>query len=158
MRGDKEKIFGFESTRLLIRQAITEVVQVAQAKGIKLSDSIADDFLSVIETSLPPTYKPSTLVDLERGNRLEIEASNGALSCYGKELDIPTPVNDFIYACLKPFAGGSHCGMPCYPSVQKPCIMFYLHCGNASCTVQGVQFVLVKLVSVNFRDSGIPTH
>ena len=44
--------------------------------------------------------------DLESGKRLEIEALQGALSRYGKELGVPTPVNDFIYACLKPYANG----------------------------------------------------
>ena len=107
MRGDKEKIFGYESTRSMIHQAIIEVVQVAQAKGIPLSASIADNVLSTISNNTPPTYKPSSLVDLERGNRLEIEALNGALSRYGKEMGISTPINDFIYACLKPFAGES---------------------------------------------------
>ena len=91
----------------MIHQAIIEVVQVAQAKGIPLSASIADNVLSTISNNTPPTYKPSSLVDLERGNRLEIEVLNGALSRYGKEMGISTPINDFIYACLKPFAGGS---------------------------------------------------
>ena len=106
MRGDKEMIFGFEETRTLIHQAITEVVQVAQAKGISLADSIPDDILSGFANA-PPHYKPSTLVDLERGNRLETEALNGALSRYGKEVGVPTPVNDFIYACLQPYANGT---------------------------------------------------
>ena len=105
MRGDKERIFGFEETRSLIRRAIMEVVSVAQAKGFPLSNSVPDDILSGI-SSAPPQYKPSILVDLERGNRLEIEALNGTLSRYGKEVGVPTPINDFIYACLKPYENG----------------------------------------------------
>ena len=91
----------------MIQQAIREVVQVAQAKGIPLSDSLPEDMITGLANSTPPTYKPSTLVDLERGNRLEIEALNGALSRHGKEIGVPTPLNDFIYACLKPYAGGN---------------------------------------------------
>jgi len=106
MRGDKERIFGFEETRSLIRQAITEVVRVAQAKGYPLSNSVPNDILSGISNA-PPHYKPSILVDLDKGNRLEIEALNGALSRYGKEVGVPTPINDFIYACLKPYANGT---------------------------------------------------
>lgn len=86
MRGDKETIFKFEETRSLIRQAMTEVVRVAQAKGYPLADSIPDDILSEIASNAPPHYKPSILVDLERGNRLEVEALNGSLSRYGKEM------------------------------------------------------------------------
>jgi len=47
------------------------------------------------------------LVDLEQSRRLEIEAWNGAIVRYGKEAGVPTPVNDVIYACLKPYAGGT---------------------------------------------------
>lgn len=107
MRGDKERIFNFKETQSLIRQAITEVVRVAQAKGYPLSDSVPEDILSGI-SGAPPQYKPSILVDLEKGKRLELEALNGALSRYGKELGVPTPINDFIYACLKPYADGTH--------------------------------------------------
>ncbi len=106
MRGNKETIFGFEETHTLIHQAITEVVRVAQAKGYPLADSIPDDIVSGIANA-PPHYKPSTLVDLERGNRLETDALNGALSRYGKEVSVPTPVNDFIYACLQPYVNGT---------------------------------------------------
>jgi 2-dehydropantoate 2-reductase len=45
--------------------------------------------------------KPSMLRDLERGKRLEIDALNGAVSRFGNQLSLPTPINDFIYATLK---------------------------------------------------------
>jgi 2-dehydropantoate 2-reductase len=48
------------------------------------------------------------LIDLERGRRLEVEALNGALSRLGREAGVPTPVNDFIYASLKPHANGAN--------------------------------------------------
>ena len=38
--------------------------------------------------------------DLKRGNQLEIDVLNGAVSRIGKEVGIPTPANDFITACL----------------------------------------------------------
>jgi 2-dehydropantoate 2-reductase len=106
MRGDKETIYGFEETRILIHQAITEVVLVAQAKGIPLADSVPDEILSSITDTAPPHTKPSMLVDLERGKRLEIRALNGAVSRFGKQVGILTPVNDFIYACLQPYSDG----------------------------------------------------
>jgi 2-dehydropantoate 2-reductase len=56
--------------------------------------------------AFPPHYKPSMLVDLEHGRRLELEAWNGSLAHMGKEMGIPTPVNNFIYACLKPYVNG----------------------------------------------------
>jgi 2-dehydropantoate 2-reductase len=39
--------------------------------------------------------------DLDRGNRLELDWLAGQVSRLGKELKVPTPVNDLIYAALK---------------------------------------------------------
>ena len=78
---------------------------VAQAHGVPLADTLPDDILKLAD-GLPPNYKPSLLVDLEQGNRLEVEATNGALCRLGREAGVPTPVNDFIYACLKPYVNG----------------------------------------------------
>lgn len=103
MRGSKELVWEFQETRELIRSVLSEAVEVAQAKGIPLSTATIDEMLDVVE-SMPPQYKPSMLVDLERGKRLEIEALNGALSRFGKQVGVSTPINDFIYACLQPYA------------------------------------------------------
>jgi len=80
-------------------------VAVAQARGIALAPTLPDEAVAVFD-NVPPQYKPSLLVDLEQGRRLEIEAWNGALVRYGKAAGVPTPVNDVIYACLKPYANG----------------------------------------------------
>ena len=106
MRGDKQTIFGFAETRLLIHQAVSEVVLVAQAKGIPLEDSVPDEILTAIADTAPPHTKPSMLLDLERGKRLEVKALNGTVSHFGKQVGIPTPVNDFIFACLQPYMNG----------------------------------------------------
>ncbi len=105
MRGSKELVWDFPETRALVRSALSDVVAVANAKGITLSSSTVNEMLEVAE-SMPPQYKPSTLVDLDSGNRLEIDALNGALSRFGKKVGVSTPVNDFIYACLQPYANG----------------------------------------------------
>jgi 2-dehydropantoate 2-reductase len=47
------------------------------------------------------------LLDLERGRRMELEVFQGAAVRMGRELGVPTPVNDFIYAALKLHAQGS---------------------------------------------------
>ena len=66
------------------------------------------DLINGAMDALPPSYQPSMKVDLERGNPLELEAVNGAISRMGKELGVSTPINDFIYACLKPYVDGSN--------------------------------------------------
>jgi 2-dehydropantoate 2-reductase len=45
--------------------------------------------------------------DLDRGNRLELDWLAGRVSRLGKELSVPTPVNDTIYAALKPYRMGA---------------------------------------------------
>jgi 2-dehydropantoate 2-reductase len=45
--------------------------------------------------------------DLDRGNRLELDWLAGQVSRLGKELKVPTPVNDTVYAALKLFRMGT---------------------------------------------------
>ena len=42
----------------------------------------------------------SMYLDLQAGNPIEVGVINGAVSRSGKEVGVPTPVNDFITACL----------------------------------------------------------
>jgi 2-dehydropantoate 2-reductase len=106
MRGSKGQIWGEPETHDLLRQAIAEAVAVANARGIPLAAAMPDEAIRAFDT-FPPPYKPSMLVDLEQGRRLELEALNGTLVRLGDEMGIPTPVNDFIYACLKPYVNGA---------------------------------------------------
>ncbi len=103
-RGSKRLVWVPE-VRELCRQTISEVVTVARAKGIPLSDSVPDEFLALLDGLTD--FKPSMLVDLEGNRRLELEVLNGFVSRFGKALGVPTPVNDFIYACLKPYVRGA---------------------------------------------------
>lgn len=89
----------------MILQGVAEGVAVAQAKGIPLDQSSLE-FASGILNGLPPHFKPSLLVSLDRGQRIELEALNGAMSRMGKETGVPTPINNFIYTCLKPYVNG----------------------------------------------------
>jgi 2-dehydropantoate 2-reductase len=90
----------------LIRQSILEAISVAQAEGIELSTEIADEILAGRENA-SPEYKPSMLVDLEKGKPIELEAIIGVIIRLGEKLGVPTPVNSFIYACLKPYEKGA---------------------------------------------------
>ena len=46
-------------------------------------------------------------LDLERGNRLELPWLSGTVVRLGRELDVPTPANNIIYAALKHYIMGS---------------------------------------------------
>jgi 2-dehydropantoate 2-reductase len=105
VRGERGAIWATRETKELYRQAIAEAVTVAQAKGIPLTASVPDEHVAILDT-FPPDWRPSMLVALEQGRRLELESLHGAICAMGKEAGVPTPINDFIYACLKPYIHG----------------------------------------------------
>lgn len=88
-------------TRALFLNIMRETLKVGQAKGVKLADDFADERLAAADKTVPPGMKASMANDLDRGNRLELDWLAGRVSQLGKELGVPTPVNDTIYAALK---------------------------------------------------------
>ncbi|MBK8020379.1 MAG: 2-dehydropantoate 2-reductase [Chloroflexi bacterium] len=103
-RGSKGKVWSPE-LRALICQLVAEVVAVARAQDITLPDTLPEQQAHFFENA-PAPLKPSLLIDLEQGRRLEVETTVGFTSRLGKELAVDTRANDFVYACLKPYANG----------------------------------------------------
>ena len=93
-------------TRALLRQIMEEVMSVANAKGIPLTNENIETRLDYID-SLPGQAKVSMALDLERGNRLELPWLSGAVVRMGQELNVPTPANHVICAALKHYIMGS---------------------------------------------------
>jgi 2-dehydropantoate 2-reductase len=106
VRGDNAVVSAVPETRNLVLRAAGEALAVAQAQQIPVPDSIIDEIDAAID-NMPPTYQPSMKVDLEKGKPIELEAVHGFISRLGKALGVPTPVNDVIYACLKPYVNGA---------------------------------------------------
>jgi 2-dehydropantoate 2-reductase len=75
---------------------MTEMVRVAEAKGIALTDEMVEKNLTLTATG--GAVYPSTLQDLRAGRRLEVDIFNGRVSALGRELGIPTPANDALSA------------------------------------------------------------
>lgn len=90
---------GERLTRALLLAAMAEVVAVAAKKGVDLGPDFVDRQHGMIE-SMPAEMKASMLVDLERGNRLELDWLSGAIARLGDALGVPTPVHHFIEAAL----------------------------------------------------------
>ena len=93
-------------TRALLRQIMEEVMSVANAKGISLSNENIETRLDYID-SLPGQAKVSMALDLERGNRLELPWLSGAVVRMGQELSVSTPANHVICAALKHYVNGN---------------------------------------------------
>ncbi len=94
------KIRECEETFALYRSIAAEVVAVARAEGIPLSESFPDSLVAQARTHAPG-LKASLLVDLENGKRTEVETLQGHLVRLGRKHGVPTPVTEVIYALIK---------------------------------------------------------
>ena len=99
-------IVGDEDGRAFCASIIREVIAVARAKGITLPPDMPDEAMAFL-TRAPHDMRASMAHDLERGNRLELDWLSGKVSALGRELGVPTPTNDAVYAMLKPWKMGA---------------------------------------------------
>lgn len=99
-------VLGHPETRELLRVALAEVAALAEARGVGLPRDAAEQSMAVMEGTFQPSMTSSLAQDLAAGKPLELEALNGAASRLGRELGVPTPVNDFIHAALVLHASG----------------------------------------------------
>jgi 2-dehydropantoate 2-reductase len=90
----------------LFAKGYAEVVALARARGINLPADLETRALQNTRT-FPAEMMPSMAVDLLRGNRLELPWLAGKVVALGRELRIPTPTFDVMYAALKPYANGA---------------------------------------------------
>lgn len=78
--------------------AMREVVKVAKADGVELPEDVIN---TVVHSDDGDWFKPSMLVDVEKGNPIELEVILGNLLVVARELDVSTPVLDILYDLLK---------------------------------------------------------
>ncbi len=90
-----------EEIKKIMIQTSEEIVAIAKAKGVNLSDDIIEKQFQIID-SQPYNTTASLQRDIMDGKPSELEAQNGTIVRMGIELGIPTPVNAFIYYCLLP--------------------------------------------------------
>ena len=90
----------------LFEKGVAEVAAVGRAHGVDLPADLEARTLKATR-SFPPEMMPSMAVDLLRGNRLELPWLAGKVVALGRELGVPTPTYDVMYAALKPYANGA---------------------------------------------------
>jgi 2-dehydropantoate 2-reductase len=98
-------IRGNPATRALFRDALAEVVAVARAEGVALTDAFVDDRMAFAD-SLPATMTSSMHGDLEHGRRLELDWLSGDVVARGRRLGVPTPVHRALNDVLVLHAAG----------------------------------------------------
>jgi len=88
-------------TRSMIEQCMREILEVAQARGVRLSDDSVQKAMVFVDRATP-TATTSLSRDIAAGKPSELEAWTGAVVRLGKEAGVPTPLNEFIYGSLLP--------------------------------------------------------
>lgn len=88
-------------TRAMITTLMREVEALAHKAGVKVDADVVQKSLDFMDNSAPH-IKASMQLDVENGRRTELDSMIGVIGHKGRELGIPTPVADFVYAALLP--------------------------------------------------------
>jgi 2-dehydropantoate 2-reductase len=99
------KLLTDPDTRAFYRKLMEECLKVGQKSGARVPDDWVDDRM-VFSDNAPPGMKASMLHDLEAGNRLELDWLTGKVVSLGRELGVPTPASEAVYAAVKPHRMG----------------------------------------------------
>ncbi|TID23836.1 hypothetical protein CANINC_003128 [Pichia inconspicua] len=78
--------------------AMKEVISIAKADGVELPKDVIN---TVVHSDDGDWFKPSMLVDVEKGNPIELEVILGNLLVVAKELKVETPILSILYELLK---------------------------------------------------------
>lgn len=84
---------------LLVERALRETAAVARARGVALADQEEEKLLARM-AGLAPEFKPSFLLDLERGGQNELDVLSGAIARFGRAAGIETPIHDAVVTAL----------------------------------------------------------
>lgn len=85
--------------RSLMDSAMREVMVIAQALGINLNEGDIREWHNVL-SGLSPDGKTSMLQDVEACRKTEVEMFAGKVIRLGKDLGIPTPVNEKLFQII----------------------------------------------------------
>lgn len=90
------EIFG--GTDSIIRKAMKGVIAIAKSDSVELSEALMD---FMIRSKDPVYYRPSMLVDIDKGNPLEVEVICGNPVRIAKKNGVEAPYLTLIYDLLK---------------------------------------------------------
>jgi 2-dehydropantoate 2-reductase len=87
--------------RALITGLVDEGRAVAAAEGVTLDADPEEMIDHAARPDVAYDHKASMLQDVEAGRATEIDFLNGGISRFGRELGVPTPLNDAITALIR---------------------------------------------------------
>ncbi len=88
-------------TRALLQQLFTEIYQVACTNKINLKESIVEKTMQAVD-KFPYKATSSLTRDVLNEKPSEINYQNGAIVRMAKQLNVATPLNEFIYYSILP--------------------------------------------------------
>ena len=91
------RLYGGEYS--LIRPGMAEMAAIAKADGYDLGPGIVDEMVDA--TPLELCFRPSMLVDVDKGNPMEVEVILGNALRVAREKGVHTPILDNTYRFLK---------------------------------------------------------
>lgn len=98
-RSDLGTIRDTELGRILLDRAVREIAAVARAMHVPIPLTQEEDAMARID-AMPARMKPSFAVDVERGGPTELDVLSGAVSRFGRNTGVSTPVHDTAAAVL----------------------------------------------------------
>ena len=98
-RGTFDEVMANLNTSHLVPKVLEEAALVARNLGVNINPSIVQETLEEL-TANRKNLVSSMYADLQNGKPLEIDVITGAISNTAKEINVDTPINDFIFSCL----------------------------------------------------------
>ena len=92
-----------EDARALMRALMQEVITLARASDVNLSETDIEDWCAILQT-LSPNGKTSMLQDIEAGRQTEVNVFAGKVVALGREHRIATPVNAALRLAIRVLA------------------------------------------------------
>jgi 2-dehydropantoate 2-reductase len=99
-----KELLQFPDARKMFCDAMEEALAVGLAKGIDLSDNLAQESLEYVDGL--PDFQNSMHGDYENGRATELDALSGAVIRLGKQIGVATPVHSLLYSVLLPHKDG----------------------------------------------------
>jgi len=88
----------------LVQQVIQELIALAQARGIRLKEDVADSVITKAR-AFPYETRSSYQRDIESGRRNEGDIFAGTILRFGRDSGVPTPVTGELYSAIEKKTG-----------------------------------------------------
>jgi len=99
-----KELLAFQGARKMFCDAMEEALAVGIAKGVNLSDNLAQECMEWIDSL--PEFQVSMHGDFEAGRATELDALSGTVIRLGKQIGVKTPVHELLYSVLSPHKDG----------------------------------------------------